>query len=90
MNALGDRRQHQVGGANRAMLAAVRQEQHDLRSSVEVGLMRWNKGQREDQLLVHPPWITSAEQRFEVEDAAARDPAFRLQIEELARDCRTC
>jgi len=68
------------------MLATVGKQQHDFCRTVEVGLMRRNEWQRLDELLIHATRITSAEQRFEVEDAAAGHPALALQVEELACD----
>src|SRR5215510_14699333 len=85
---LGHRCQHQVSGPNRAMPAAVRQKQHDLGSTIEVGLMRWHQGQRSDELFMDLTWVTSAEQGFEVEDATACHVALPLQVEELAGDDR--
>jgi hypothetical protein len=68
------------------MLAAVSQEEHDLRRTIEVGLMRWDKRQCSDQLFVNLMRVPSTEQDFQVEDATARDLTLALEIEELARD----
>ena len=84
--ALGNRSEHEISSANRAMLAAIGQEEHDLRSTVEVGLMRRHDRQRLDQLVMHPSGVSSAEQGSELEDAASCNPALSLQVEELARD----
>ena len=86
MRTLGNRCKHQVSGANRTMVTAVRQEEHHLGSAVEVGLIRWDQGQRPDYLFMDLAWVASAEQGFEVKDAAPCHLALSLQIEELARD----
>jgi hypothetical protein len=82
--------QHQVSSPYRPMLATVGKQQHDLCRAVEVGLMRRNEWQRLDELVIHTTWVTSAEQGFEVEDAAAGHPPLALQVEELARDGGIC
>jgi hypothetical protein len=86
LGTFGDSGQHQVSSPYRAMLATVGKEQHDFCRAVEVGLVRRNERQRLDELLIHATRVTSAEQGFKVEDAAAGHPALALQIEELAGD----
>lgn len=84
--AFGNGCKHQIGRANRAMLATVRQEQHDVGRAVEVRLVRWDERQRLDELFMHATRITSAEQGFQVEHAAPGESALPLQFEELTRD----
>ncbi len=82
VGTLGNGRKHQVSRADRAVLAPVGQEQHDLRRAIEVGLMGGEQRERSYELVVDPARIASAEQGFQVEDAATSDLAFLLQVEE--------
>jgi predicted DNA-binding transcriptional regulator YafY len=82
VGSFGNGRKYQVACSDRAVPALVGQKQHDLRCTIEVGLMGWDKRERSDQLLADLVRAASAEQSLQLEYAAPANLALLLQIEE--------